>query len=95
MSASLRGHAPPVPNTRVLILHLLGSSILFLSLDDRAKETALLLLQHVFRLYGLPRDIVSDRVYWEPQSACHLDSTPRPMVRSSAVIRIWRQAFAS
>ncbi len=59
-----------------------------------AKETALAVVDHVFRLHGLPTDVVSDRGpqlcpnfgknsvdYWGRRSVCPPGFIPRAMVR--------------
>ena len=67
-----------------------------------ARETADLLVEHVFRLHGLPSDIVSDRgpqftsQVWKAfctalgATASHLDTIPKLMVKQSGLTRKWR-----
>ncbi|KAF7641037.1 hypothetical protein LDENG_00298510, partial [Lucifuga dentata] len=71
-----------------------------------AKETAEVLLSNVFRLHGLPQDIVSDggpqftSHFWKefcsligPQSACRLGFVHSPMDRLRDTTRRWRQDY--
>lgn len=67
-----------------------------------ALKTANLLVLHVFRLHGIPQEIVSDQVpssplrcerlsawHWGPQLVSPLVITHRPRARWSGPIRVW------
>lgn len=69
-----------------------------------AKETAQLMVQHTFRLHGLPEIMVSDRgpqfasVFWrefciflEATASLSSGSTRRPMGRRNEETRTWRR----
>ncbi len=68
-----------------------------------AKETALTVVNHVFRLHGLPVDVVSDRgpslcpnfgenfvSCWERLSVCPQGFIPRAMARPREPTKIWK-----
>ncbi|CAI5701581.1 unnamed protein product [Peronospora effusa] len=72
------------------------------------KEATLLFLDHVYRLYGMPESIVSDRdprftsVYgdiclscWVASSTCQPLIIPRPMAKQKGPIESWRIVHAS
>ena len=71
-----------------------------------AKETAQLVLLHVFCLHGLPMDVVSDRgpqfssVFWREfcsllGATASLDSTPRAMDGLSARTKNWKLPYGA
>ncbi|KAK3536207.1 hypothetical protein QTP86_000183 [Hemibagrus guttatus] len=59
----ITGQPPSEGNTILTIVDRFSKMVHFVPLSHlpSAKETALLLVQHVFRLHGISRDIVSDR----------------------------------
>ena len=95
---------PPLSAGNMTILNIVdrfskGLHFVPLSKLPSALETADLLTQHVFRLHGLPLDIVSDRgpqftsQVWKAfcRSACPLVTTPKLTGRPSKQTRTWKQ----
>ncbi len=94
----------PLSNGKMVVLTVVdrfSKAIHFIPLPKlpSARETATIVLDHVFRIHGLPVDVVpslclsfgqSSVDSWERPRACPLDITRRLTVRLSGPTRIWR-----